>query len=229
MMARDRLAHGVHLSCWMWGRINLSEAASWMTPMTADTESELDQAIERLFDYWADGADRRWGRHAWDLLAAAGVVSAELADSGPRRAEQLITLSALALLSGQFWSLVYCGTEEGFEVSGLVGEPALLTEIELGRFADEHGIRQTSFANAAELAQFLAAEALPGLLTQLSGIQNMSTWLAELWAQRTGGEYPLTDQALDELFNNPPVDLLTAFSWLDQLWPIRELSASVSR
>jgi hypothetical protein len=210
------------------GRANLSEAACWMTFMTADTKSELDQTIERLFDYWADGADRRWARHVWGLLADAGVVSDDLAAEGPQHAEQLATLSAMALLSGQLWSLVYCGTEEGFELPEVVGEYPLLTELELGCIAAERGVLEVNFESLAELALFVAAEALSLLLVQISGIQRMSTCFAELWAQRNGGEYPLSDEDLDDILNHPSLDSMMAFGWFDQLWP-RELSASVGR
>lgn len=176
------------------------------------TSATLDSELTDPFYLEYDKGGRAWLSRAWSVLRQAGVVPVTVTEESGNYVDHFVTLAATAHVA----NLVFAQHDGDLAPYVLVGDRPLLTEIELGRVAEQMGVYAESWPEeVVDLSRAVIEARARPVARSLAGELGHSLLFAELWAQRLpDASYPLSHDVLDDILNSPTPDSAAAFEGL---------------
>ena len=178
---------------------------------------ELEPVAARLARVWWSGSEVKWMGYAWDALRSRG-----LADTRDRTTG-LVHLGVLAVLNKEFAARAYReGTQGGgfdeLDVGELIGPRPRLSEVEVGRLAERHGLDDPE-ASPTELVRDLVHDQWRPVTTALIEALGAGELFASLaWTPRPNAIFPTWERVDGPEY--PEHADARAYMWLEDGCPV---------
>lgn len=191
--------------------------------MNHDSQQATREIMTALFPPTAD-TRRRWTEWAWSRLADTGAVPRDLDPLHPDHTEHVITLVALSYLCEAFTEAAGGSDPPEPTVDDTLFDLEVMSSVEVGRLAERARVHTSEWPESpATVLAALIMDRSRSVAYELAGLlgTNLPAGLGilagTLFAQRVPDvSFPLTEDDLDSIVNDPTDELIVGHAWLDQ-------------